>query len=163
MPNSSRAELGEYYTVHPALCHHHMSTHCLPLGRRSLWLTKTQVTCHYTNEPCYSECAVIHGSLFCRPKWNHIIMHLFIMRVETDWSSPLSHGRQAEQKPVSAGQPGCKVTMLGQFLVQCNLISCSMTCVHGWLLHAASSHLRESFKDVQATTRHRTASYHNYR
>lgn len=27
---------GEYYTVYPALCHHHMSTHCLPLGRRSL-------------------------------------------------------------------------------------------------------------------------------
>lgn len=90
---------GEYYTVHPALCHRHMSTHCLPLGRRSLWLTKTQVTCHYTNEPCYSDCSVIHSSFSAGPKWNHIIMHLFIRRVETEWSSPLSSGRRAEQEP----------------------------------------------------------------
>lgn len=37
--------------------------------------------------------------LFCRPKWNHIIMHLFIRRVETEWGSPLSSGRRAEQEP----------------------------------------------------------------
>lgn len=126
VPNVASAALVNT-RVHRALCHHHMSTHCLPLGRRSLWLTKTQVTCHYTNEPCYSGCSAIHTRFFCRAKWNHIIMHLFMRRFETAWGSLLCGQCEQEQLCQIAWPqrpslvPKLHVVVV---LVQCNLISC---------------------------------------
>lgn len=59
----------------------------------------------------------------------------------------------------------------GAVLFQCNLISCKMSCVHGWLLHSAASHSRRRFTDFSlffphvttmmafhTSTRHATAS-----